>query len=269
MQYLHLKNGKNNIPSLYLCANYMGQKKLKRFAEIATFQHVWEYPENTAGQWQSFFQNTHPIVLELACGKGEYTIGLASLYPTTNFIGVDVKGNRIWVGAKRALALELKNAFFLRTQIGMIEKYFQRDEIAEIWLPFPDPQLRISKSNKRLTHPVFLRKYKQFLQHDGYINLKTDSPVLYNFTKLVIEMYQLELFEDSADIAVDLPQNQELQIKTHYESLDIANSKTVHYLKFKINKDLPVELDDELAKRTREHESLNNEGNIKVEEETD
>mgnify|MGYP006276441283 FL=1 len=240
----------------------MGQKKLKRFAEIAAFNHVWEYPEHTAGQWNAYFNNNHPITLELACGKGEYTIGLATLHPENNYIGVDVKGNRIWVGAKQALTLDLGNAFFLRTQIGMIEKYFEKNEIAEIWLPFPDPQLRISKANKRLTHPVFLRKYKQFLQSDGYIHLKTDSPVLYQFTKLVIEMYHLELFEDSADIATDLPQNKALQIKTHYESLDIAKSKKVHYLRFKINNDLPLELDDVLAKRTREIESLNNEGNI-------
>lgn len=233
----------------------MGQKKLKRFAEIAAFEHVLEYPENIAGKWNEFFHNNHPIALELACGKGEYTIGLASLYPEKNYIGVDVKGNRIWVGAKQALERNLKNAFFLRTQIGMIDKYFLENEIQEIWLPFPDPQLRISKCTKRLTHPIFLRKYKQFLKPDGYIHLKTDSPVLYQFTKLVIEMYQLDLFEDSANIAVDLPQNRELQIKTHYESLDIAKSNTVHYLRFKINKELPIDLDDELAKRTREIES--------------
>ena len=185
----------------------MGQKKLKRFAEIATFEHVLEYPENTAGRWNEFFQNNHPISLELACGKGEYTIGLSSLHPEKNYIGVDVKGNRIWVGAKQALQLNLKNAFFLRTQIGMIEKYFTANEISEIWLPFPDPQLRISKAAKRLTHPIFLRKYKQFLKSDGYIHLKTDSPVLYQFTKLVIEMYQLDLLEDSANIYKDLPKS--------------------------------------------------------------
>lgn len=247
----------------------MGQKKLKRFAEIAAFEHVLEYPENIAGKWNEFFHNNHPIALELACGKGEYTIGLASLYPEKNYIGVDVKGNRIWVGAKQALERNLKNAFFLRTQIGMIDKYFLENEIQEIWLPFPDPQLRISKCTKRLTHPIFLRKYKQFLKPDGYIHLKTDSPVLYQFTKLVIEMYQLDLFEDSANIAVDLPQNRELQIKTHYESLDIAKSNTVHYLTFKINKVLPIDLDDELAKRTREIESTQDARETEEEKKTD
>ena len=247
----------------------MGQKKLKRFAEIAAFEHVLEYPENTAGKWNEFFHNNHPIALELACGKGEYTIGLASLYPEKNYIGVDVKGNRIWVGAKQALERNLKNTFFLRTQIGMIDRYFLENEIQEIWLPFPDPQLRISKCTKRLTHPIFLRKYKQFLKPDGYIHLKTDSPVLYQFTKLVIEMYQLDLFEDSANIAVDLPQNRELQIKTHYESLDIAKSNTVHYLRFKINKELPIDLDDELAKRTREIESTQDAGETEEEKKAD
>ncbi len=243
----------------------MGQKKLKRFAEIASFAHVWEYPENTAGEWSGYFKNDRPITLELACGKGEYTIGLASMHPENNYIGVDVKGNRIWVGAKQALQLELKNAFFLRTQIGMINAYFAENEINEIWLPFPDPQVRISKAAKRLTHPIFLRKYKQFLKPDGYIHLKTDSPVLYRFTKLVIEMYQLDLLEDSANIYEELPQNQELQIKTHYESLDIAKSKTVHYLKFKINHPLPIDRDNELYRRTREIES--NPDGAKIEEE--
>ncbi len=247
----------------------MGQKKLKRFAEIAAFEHVLEYPENTAGKWNEFFHNNHPIALELACGKGEYTIGLASLYPEKNYIGVDVKGNRIWVGAKQALERNLKNTFFLRTQIGMIDRYFLENEIQEIWLPFPDPQLRISKCTKRLTHPIFLRKYKQFLKPNGYIHLKTDSPVLYQFTKLVIEMYQLDLFEDSANIAVDLLQNRELQIKTHYESLDIAKSNTVHYLRFKINKELPIDLDDELAKRTREIESTQDARETEEEKKTD
>lgn len=247
----------------------MGQKKLKRFAELTTFQHVLEYPENTAGSWNSFFQNNHPITLELACGKGEYTIGLATIYADKNYIGVDVKGNRIWVGAKQALEKNLKNAFFLRTQIGMIEKYFLPNEIDEIWLPFPDPQLRISKSTKRLTHPIFLRKYKQFLKPNGYIHLKTDSPVLYQFTKLVIEMYHLTLLEDSENIALDLPQNKELHIKTHYESMDIAKSKTVHYLKFNIDKELPFHLDHELAIKTKALESKHNTSETEKETKTD
>ncbi len=232
----------------------MGQKKLKRFAEILEFNNVLQYPEGMAGNWHNYFHNNHPITLELACGKGEYTVGLAALYPERNFIGVDVKGNRIWVGAKKCIQQQLHNAAFLRTQITMIEKYFSAGEVEEIWLPFPDPQLRISKAKKRLTHPVFLRKYKQFLKPGGYIHLKTDSPVLYAFTKLVIRIYGLTLFEDSDDISRDFKQNPELGIKTHYESLDIAKSNRIHYLKFTLDAEMDPEKDNILAEETRKRE---------------
>lgn len=225
----------------------MGQKKLKRFAEIAEFEHVLEYPENMTGNWHSIFKNQHPITLELACGKGEYSIGLANLYPHRNFVGVDVKGNRIWVGAKKAIKMNLSNVAFLRTQIGMIDRYFAPSEIDEIWIPFPDPQLRISKAKKRLTHPDFLRKYQSFLKPGGIIHLKTDSPVLYQFTKTVIELYGLELFEDLDDIRSDVKQNPELLIKTHYEGLNIANSNRVYYLKFGIGANIDESKDVELS----------------------
>ena len=247
----------------------MGQKKLIRFAEIATFDHVLQYPENMPGNWHQHFGNAHPLTLELACGKGEYAVGLAQLYPERNFIGIDVKGNRIWVGAKQVLKEGLHNVAFIRSQIGMIENYFSKDEVSEIWIPFADPQLRISKSKKRLTHPVFLRKYKQFLKEGGYIHLKTDSPVLYNFTKLVISMYGLTLFEDIPDINSGVKQNPELLIKTHYEGLNIARSNRIHYLKFAITGNLDTELDDELAKMVRETEKDSTEGVIQHEEETD
>jgi tRNA (guanine-N7-)-methyltransferase len=246
----------------------MGQKKLIRFAEIATFDHVLQYPENTAGKWHERFNNTNPIVLELACGKGEYSIGLATLYPNKNLIGVDVKGNRIWVGAKKSLQAGTTNVAFIRSQIGMINNYFAAGEVDEIWLPFPDPQLRISKSNRRLTHPEFLRKYQQILKPGGYINLKTDSPVLFQFTKMVIELYGLTLLEESDDISGDLKQNQELQIKTHYEGLDIANSKRIHYLKFAIPGSLDPTMDERLSTMVREIETALIEG-LKDEKETD
>lgn len=247
----------------------MGQKKLIRFAEIATFDHVLQYPEHTAGKWHERFNNKNPIVLELACGKGEYSIGLAALYPEKNLIGVDVKGNRIWVGAKKSLQAGMKNVAFIRSQIGMINNYFSAGEVDEIWLPFPDPQLRISKSNRRLTHPEFLRKYQQILKPGGYIHLKTDSPVLYQFTKLVIEMYGLSLFEDSDDISRDLKQNEELQIKTHYEGLDIAKSSRIHYLKFAVPNTIDQSNDERLSMLVRENESALNEGLIDDEKETD
>lgn len=247
----------------------MGQKKLKRFAEIASFDHVLEYPENMAGKWHEHFGNNNPIVLELACGKGEYAIGLSMMYPDKNFIGVDVKGNRIWVGAKRALKEGLHNVAFLRSQIGMIEKYFAEGEVSEIWLPFPDPQLRRSKAKKRLTHPAFLRKYQQFLKQDGYIHLKTDSPVLHAFTKMVIDIYGLQLFEESDDISRDLKQNPELLIKTHYEGLNIARSNRIHYLKFVLNRTLPIHHDEILAAMVNEKETGETEGSTINEEETD
>jgi tRNA (guanine-N7-)-methyltransferase len=247
----------------------MGQKKLIRFAEIETFDHVLQYPENMQGKWQEHFGNKHPITLELACGKGEYAIGLAKLYPNRNFIGVDVKGNRIWVGAKQALALGLPHVAFLRSQIGLIDTYFVKDEVDEIWLPFADPQLRISKAKKRLTHPVFLRKYQQIIRPGGYIHLKTDSPVLYSFTKLVIKLYGLSLFEDIDDISIEAQQNPELLIKTHYEGLNIARSNRIHYLKFAITGNLDPALDAQLAKIVRETEQDSQEGQIQHEEETD
>lgn len=247
----------------------MGQKKLKRFAEIATFDHVMEYPENMAGRWHEHFGNNHPIVLELACGKGEYSVGLAAMYPNKNFIGVDVKGNRIWVGAKKAIAEGLQNVAFLRSQIGLIEKYFTAGEVSEIWLPFPDPQLRKSKAKKRLTHPAFLRKYQKILQQEGFVHLKTDSPVLFAFTKSVIELYGLQLFDESDDISLDLKQKPELLIKTHYEGLNIARSNRIHYLKFVVNNDLPIEKDEQLAAIVKEKETGEKEGTKLDEEETD
>ena len=247
----------------------MGQKKLKRFAEIATFNNVFEYPTDIAGGWSAHFKNNHPVVLELACGKGEYSVGLAAMHPNQNFIGVDIKGNRIWVGAKKAIQQQLNNVAFIRSQIGLIENYFAQEEVSEIWLPFPDPQLRAAKCKRRLTHPAFLRKYKQILKPGGYIHLKTDSPVLYQFTKRVIELYELELFHDSSDILEVVKQIPELLIKTHYESLDIAKSNRIHYLKFAITSALDPAKDELLLEMTKELEKDHNEGVIDNEKETD
>src|SRR5690349_14944508 len=153
----------------------MGQKKLIRFEELKTLPNVLQYPEGMPGKWHSFFNNQNPITLELACGKGEYAVGLGRLFPEKNFIGIDIKGNRIWKGAKTALTEGLNNVAFLRTQIDQITDYFGKDEVCEIWITFPDPQLRLSKIKKRLTHPRFLRSYQQFLEAKGSIHLKTDS----------------------------------------------------------------------------------------------
>ena len=219
----------------------MAQKKLKRFGEIKTFSNVLEYPENMNGKWNGFFKNENPIVLELACGKGEYAIGLAQLYPQKNFLGVDIKGNRLWAGAKFALTNYLENVAFLRTQIDKINQYFSPGEIDEIWITFPDPQLRLSKAKKRLTHPKFLRLYQQILKPNGKIHLKTDSPDLYNFTKLIIQLYNLSILTDIDNIFEQEKISQELKIKTHYESLDIAKSDRIFYICFS----LPASLSDD------------------------
>jgi tRNA (guanine-N7-)-methyltransferase len=218
----------------------VAQKKLKRFAEIKTFSNVLEYPPGMQGKWSQFFKNENPVILELACGRGEYTVGLARLFPAQNFIGIDVKGNRMYIGAKKSLAENISNAAFLRTQIEKLADYFAAGEVDEIWITFPDPQLRTSRAKKRLTHPRFLRLYQQILKRNGVIHLKTDSPALYNFTKKVIALYGLTVVEDHDNIYAGTGIKEELKIRTHYESLDIAQSKTIHYLQFT----LPGEIKD-------------------------
>jgi tRNA (guanine-N7-)-methyltransferase len=230
----------------------MGQKKLIRFEAIRSFNNVLEYPENVEGKWSEMFNNDHPITLELACGKGEYTVGLARMYAEQNFIGIDVKGNRIWRGAKTAIDENLNNVRFLRTQIDRIDEYFSTNEVADIWITFPDPQLQLSRFTNRLTHPKFLRKYQRFLKETGTIRLKTDSPDLYQFTKKVIEFYGLELLADHDDVYSVANRIKELDIKTYYESLDIAQSNKVHYLQFRLNKEFPESTEEELKNLFRE-----------------
>ena len=233
----------------------MGQKKLIRFAELETFTNVLQYPKDIAGKWNDFFKNDNPIILELACGKGEYAVGLGQLHPHKNFIGVDLKGNRIWVGAKKATQHNLHNVAFLRTQIDKINEFFSREEVEEIWITFPDPQLRISKSKKRLTHPKFLRLYQQILKPGGKIHLKTHSPDLYRFTKKVIALYNGILLNDSANIYGHEIIEPELKIKTHYESLDIAQSNRVHYLCFSLPQNLPGKEMDVRLQEELKHEA--------------
>jgi tRNA (guanine-N7-)-methyltransferase len=227
----------------------MAHKKLIRFAELKTFSNVLENPPGMPGQWNKFFANNNPIILELACGKGEYAVGMGKLYPDKNFIGVDLKGNRIWVGAKKALEQNLKNVAFLRTQIDGITAYFEKDEVSEIWITFPDPQLRLSKARKRLTHPKFLRMYRQLLNPAGYVHLKTDSPDLYSFTKKVIGLYNCKSIADMEDLYAMDAVPEALKIKTHYESLDIAGSNRVHYLCFTLPENFPGKEKDEELKQ--------------------
>lgn len=235
----------------------MGHKKLVRFEAIKAFPNVLQYPEGMRGKWNDHFGNSNGITLELACGKGEYTVALAKKYPGRNFIGVDLKGNRIWAGAKKCIDEGIQNAAFLRTQIEKITDYFSAGEVSEIWITFPDPQLRLSKSKKRLTHPRFLRLYRQILVPGGFIHLKTDSPHLYHFTKLVCSMYNLPVSEDHENIYAQQEINGDLEIKTYYESLDIAGTNRVHYLKFSLPGELPAEKDEQLKQRLYETQIKN------------
>lgn len=221
----------------------MGQKKLIRFEAIKSFPNVLEYPTDMQGKWAAFFKNDQTVTLELACGKGEYAVGLGRMHPGKNYIGIDIKGNRIWRGAKTALDEGLSNVAFIRSHIDKITDYFTPGEVGEIWITFPDPQLRGSRAKKRLTHPNFLRLYQQILQPEGLVHLKTDSPHLYQFTLTVVNLFQLELLEQSDNVYSAPSIKPELSIKTHYEGLDIAQSNRIHYLCFRLNQPLPKEKD--------------------------
>src|SRR5579872_1788448 len=178
----------------------MGHKKLIRFQAIDTYSNVLQYPENMKGNWKTFFENDLPLTLELACGKGVYSVNLGREHKKRNFLGVDIKGNRIYTGAKAALNEDLQNVGFLRIQIGQITEYFAPGEVSEIWIIFPDPFLRKGKAKNRLTHPRFLYLYQQILRPGARINLKTDSKELYDFTLETIAEQGCTKHEDIADI---------------------------------------------------------------------
>jgi tRNA (guanine-N7-)-methyltransferase len=246
----------------------MGQKKLIKFAAIKAYENVLEFPQDMQGKWATFFDtlkkeksSNTPLTLELACGRGEYAVGLGRMFPNENFIGIDLKGNRIWKGASIANKDGLKNVAFVRSQIELTSNYFAKDEVDEIWITFPDPQLRWSKAKKRLTHPKFLRLYQQFLKNGsgnnnevnpGIVHLKTDSPLLYNFTLKVIELYGLHLIYKTDNLYAEQNIDPRCLIKTYYEGLDIAQSNKIHYIQFNIDKDLPLELDEVLKEAIKD-----------------
>lgn len=215
----------------------MGQKKLIRFEEIKTFSNVFIYPENMRGKWEEHF-GQEGVTLELACGKGDYTLGLARRFPGENFVGVDIKGNRIWRGARTALDEGLANAAFLRTPIDRLDAYFLPGEVKDIWITFPDPFLRSSKARKRLTHPRFLHLYRRVLREGGQIHLKTDSAELYGFTREVIAENNCSLLEDIPDVYACNPPEL-LSIKTFYEKMHLENGRTIRYLRFTLPAALP------------------------------
>jgi len=229
----------------------MGKKnKLKKFAEVFSFPNVYENfdpkaPQllgqngtkiNLKGKWKSdHFKNNKSITLELACGGGEYTLGLAQMYPERNFIGVDIKGARIWKGAKKALENELNNVAFLRTRIEQITEFFDAEEIDEIWITFPDPYLKKSKKNKRLTSARFINTYRKILKKNGLVHLKTDEPNLFQFTlETLIEDEGTEILYHNSDIYTNPLLIPELEIKTFYEKMHLEDGRTIKYVQFTI-----------------------------------
>lgn len=221
----------------------MSKNKLQRFADNLEYKHVFEPAYKSIdsdsfelkNKWSSFFKNDNPITLELACGKGEYTVGLAEMYPDRNFIGIDLKGARIWVGATYAKDNGLNNVAFIRTRVDFIHALFGQNEISEIWITFPDPQNK--KRRKRLTYPRFLKLYSEILKPNSSLNLKTDSDKLYYYTKSVAEQNQLKVSISSNDIYNSDALNEELKIETFYESLFKSKGDNINFISFKLDKD--------------------------------
>lgn len=212
----------------------MGQRKLERFEAIKQFTNVLELPEKVKGNWQFFFKNKHPLVLELACGKGEYSVQQGRQDPKRNFIGVDIKGNRIYVGAKTALAEALENVAFLRIPIAQITDYFAPGEVSEIWIVFPDPFLRASRAKNRLTHPRFLRQYQQVLKPGAVIHLKTDSGELFDFTLETLKEYHCIIHEVITDVYGQEKATGALGIQTFYEKMHLAEGRIIRYIAFSL-----------------------------------
>ena len=196
--------------------------------------------QDMRGHWHNtYFHNPNPIVLELGCGRGEYTVGLAALYPNKNFIGVDIKGARLWAGAKQAIEQKLTNVAFLRTNIEMLSRFFAPNEIAEIWITFPDPQMK--KATKRLTSSFFMQRYQEVLISDGLIHLKTDSPFLSTYTREMIRINQYPLIADTADLYAPNNANQPLMheaqaLQTHYEQQWLDRGLKINYITWKLTK---------------------------------
>ena len=236
----------------------MGKGKLAKFADMASYPHVFEYPYSVVddvpfdmkGNWnRDFFKNDNPIVLELGCGRGEYTVGLARRYADKNFIGVDIKGARMWKGATEALNEGLKNAAFLRTNIEIIDRFFAPGEVSEIWLTFSDPQMK--KATKRLTSTYFMERYRRFLVPGGVIHLKTDSNFMFTYTKYMIEANRLPVEFITDDLYHSGMDDDILSIRTYYEQQWLDRGLNIKYIKFRLphegvlqEPDVEIELDD-------------------------
>ena len=213
----------------------MGKDKLRRFAEVATFPNVHQLEDGKdfKGKWsENHFKNNNKLILELACGKGEYTVNLARKFPETNFVGIDYKGNRIWRGAKTALEEGITNVGFLRIQIENILDYFAEGEVSEIWITFPDPQPQLSREKKRLTFPGFLAKYRRILTKGGIVHLKTDNDQLYEYTMEKIMEHHLVLHQHTDNLYHSDMVDEVLSIKTYYEKKYLLTDKNINYIKF-------------------------------------
>ena len=247
----------------------MGKGKLAKFADMETYENVFQYPYSVVehvpfemqGHWhEQYFHNDNPIVLELGCGKGEYTVELAKLYPDMNFIGVDIKGARMWTGATQAIKEGMKNVAFLRTNIEIIERFFSQDEVHEVWLTFSDPQMK--NPRKRLTSTYFMERYRKFLVDGGIIHLKTDSNFLFTYTSYMVEKNNLPVVvktddlygmaeSDSSLFTLHSSLKEASSIQTYYESMWIARGLNIKYMKWQLPRtgaleepDVEIELDD-------------------------
>lgn len=235
---------------------YMGKNKLAKFADLETYPHVFQMPSREIkdstfelkGKWnEKFFGNNNPIVLELGCGKGEYTVGLARLFPEKNFIGVDIKGARIWTGAKDAYENSIKNVAFLRTDIEMIHHFFEENEVSEIWLTFPDPQMK--KTTKRLTATNFMQSYQRFVKSDGLIHLKTDSNFMFTYTCEMVKVNNYPVNFSTTDLYASDFVDPVLNIQTYYEQQWISRGISIKYIQFVLDKrEKFVEPDVEIEK---------------------
>jgi tRNA (guanine-N7-)-methyltransferase len=227
----------------------LGKNKLRKFRELGTFQHVFQpnieeilnKDYHLKGKWtKEKFSNNNPIVLELGCGKGEYTVNQAVMHPSKNFIGIDIKGSRIWHGAKSAEEKGLDNVLFIRTRIEFINSFFDNDEIDEIWITFPDPQLKRNRNKKRLTAPDFLNRYSLFLKENGTVHLKTDNNVLFKYTGDLARLNKFEILAETDDLYSSSFLNEKLSIKTYYEKQYLSEGLTINYISFRLPGDVEI-----------------------------